>query len=70
MGLSRYYIARQGTFKHVLPSEEEIAKYGKVDRPVNHMGLDMTGMEEKAGRCARVVEEEFPKASPKSSLSF
>ena len=62
-GLGRYLIARMGTLMNALPTEEEIEKYGKIEKPVNHMGLDMDGVMEKAGRCAKVVEEEFPHAS-------
>lgn len=48
--MDRFYILQSDDFKHILPTKEEIEKYGKSISNSNHLGLDTRSVQEKAKR--------------------
>lgn len=73
--MDRYYLLRKskGHIKHVLPSEEEIEKYGKPleeKNPYDMKSDRYTELEDKADWAARQIKKKYPNISDKELVKL
>lgn len=60
--MDRFYILRQDEFKHILPTREEVKKFGKIIEHSDHAGLDTESVERKAREALKYAGKLNPKS--------